>query len=128
MFTHEPWVVPINEHQYILKDFCVYESELFGVSIVVPTGFVTDLASIPRVVWTLIGWTPDGLHRNAAIVHDFIYQRRGRVPAIYISPARFFSRKECDQVFKEAMLSLGVSKIKANIMYGAVRTFGWLAW
>ncbi len=128
MFTHEPWVVPINEKEYILKDLAVYESELFHVSIIVPTGFVTDLASIPRIVWSLIGWTPDGLHRNAAIVHDFLYQRRGRLPVEYISPPRSFSRKECDEIFKEAMLSLGVGKIKANIIYGAVRTFGWMAW
>ena len=40
-------------------------------SITVPTGFVTDLASVPRAMWWLI--TPFDVAR-AAIVHDILYK------------------------------------------------------
>src|SRR5207247_1284886 len=37
----------------------------------VPEGFVTDLASIPRVFyWAL---RPDGAYAHAAVVHDYLY-------------------------------------------------------
>ena len=41
-------------------------------AITIPKGFTYDGASVPRLVWTLSGITPDGLIRAAALVHDFI--------------------------------------------------------
>lgn len=34
----------------------------------IPSGFSTDLASVPRVFWSLL--PPDGVYENAAVVHD----------------------------------------------------------
>ena len=39
--------------------------------VVVPTGFVTDLASIPRVFWSVL--RPDGEYAYAAVIHDYLY-------------------------------------------------------
>jgi hypothetical protein len=46
----------------------------------VPKGVRTDIASVPRLVWTLSGLTPDGLYRNAALIHDIIYMWCGEFP------------------------------------------------
>ena len=43
-----------------------------GIKVVVPKGFVTDFASIPRIFWGLI--EPDGPLYLGAILHDFGYQ------------------------------------------------------
>ncbi len=43
--------------------------------IVVPTGFVTDFASVPRAFWAVL--PPFGNHQLAAIVHDFLYWDQG---------------------------------------------------
>lgn len=82
--------------------------------IVVPTGFMTDFASVPRIFWAII--PPDGKYTAAAIVHDFLYSTQER------------GRKETDKIFINAMKSLGVSWWKRNIMYRAVRLFGWIPW
>ena len=37
----------------------------------VPIGFVTDLASIPRIFWSIL--RPDGAYTYPAIVHDYLY-------------------------------------------------------
>ena len=37
-------------------------------------------------------------------------------------------RDVCDRLFLEAMESDGVSWIKRNLMYNAVRAFGWTVW
>jgi hypothetical protein len=40
-----------------------------------PAGFVTDLASIPRPIWSF--FPPDGPWVKGAIVHDFLYYTQG---------------------------------------------------
>jgi hypothetical protein len=42
-----------------------------GWVITVPVGFVTDFASIPRPMWTVI--PPRGKYNRPAIVHDLLY-------------------------------------------------------
>ena len=42
-----------------------------GKTIVVPKGFITDLASIPRSLWSIL--SPIDNYLTAAIVHDYLY-------------------------------------------------------
>lgn len=82
--------------------------------IIVPKGFLTDFASVPRGLWNLI--PPDGQYAQAAVLHDYLYQKH------------LFKRKTCDLIFLEAMKELKVSWIKRRLMFRAVRCFGWAAW
>lgn len=90
----------------------VYEPFEFYLSdvISVPAGFVTDLASVPRVFWTLL--PPDGKYAKAAIIHDYMYDNALR------------TKKEADLIFLDGMTVLGVPHWKRAIMYYAVRLFG----
>lgn len=76
----------------------------------VPAGFVTDLASIPRALWSVL--PPHGRYAKAAIVHDWMYVEAYKTKAY------------ADQVFLEAMGVLGVGKVRRTLMYFAVRLFG----
>ena len=82
--------------------------------IVVPEGFDTDFASIPRIFWGIL--PPAGLYGKSAVVHDFTYRN-----ALY-------SRKRCDEIFLEGMEVLSVEPWKCFVIYWAVRLFGWNAW
>lgn len=82
--------------------------------VIVPKGFETDFASVPRLFWTLI--PPDGTYTQAAVLHDFLYFKK-----LYV-------RKRCDEIFLEAMKVLKVNWFKRRIMYWAVRAFGWIGW
>lgn len=78
--------------------------------VVVPAGTVTDLASVPRLLWVIL--PPHGRWAKAAIIHDYLY-------------ANGIGTKEfADKVFLEAMAVLGVPKTKRTLMYWAVRLFG----
>lgn len=55
---------------------------------------------------------PFGNHTKAAVLHDYLYGQGVR------------PRKQCDEIFLEAMESLGVSKTRRYVMYWAVRAFG----
>ena len=80
----------------------------------VPTGFVTDLASIPPVFYSVL--RPDGEYAYAAIIHDYLYWTQTR------------SREEADEILKLAMQDLKVGSIKLTTIYEAVRHFGGKAW
>lgn len=79
----------------------------------VPFNFVTDFASIPWWARWLI--SPFGRHAKAAVIHDWLYA---------LAPSRDRDRRWCDDVFRDAMLELGVHPIHAAIMWAAVRIGG----
>jgi hypothetical protein len=76
----------------------------------VPAGTVTDLASVPRVLWAI--FPPHGKYAKAAIVHDYLYAQA------------IGTKAEADSIFNEAMAVLGVPKWRRRLMYAAVRLFG----
>jgi hypothetical protein len=98
--------------------------------ITVPAGFVTDLASIPRWAWILM--PPDGPWVKAAIIHDYLYATGGtgqwKSHPTSIAPPRSYTRREADQILREAMENRGVGAFKRTIIYLAVRIGGAGGW
>lgn len=87
----------------------------------VPAGFVTDGASIPRLLWSLVGH-PLGEYHPAAIVHDALYDGTAPLPNLD-NP-----RRVADQILLAACADLGVSWVKRRTLYIGVRVGGWLPW
>jgi hypothetical protein len=76
---------------------------------VVPAGFRTDFASVPRMfVWLLPSY---GRYTRAAILHDFLCDE---------STAGRFDRDDADGLFRRAMRELNVNFLRRWIMWGAV--------
>lgn len=92
----------------------VYESEVAGITITAPEGFITDLASVPRIplAYELLS----GIGRSAAVIHDAAYTYH------------FTTRKTADDILYEALLLLGVPKWKAMAMWLGVRVGGGSHW
>ena len=82
--------------------------------IVVPAGFITDFASVPRIFWNI--FPPAGRYGKAAIIHDWCYQ------------TAFQNRRRSDEIFLEGMKVLKVKKWKYKIIYYSVRLFGGIVW
>ena len=76
----------------------------------IPAGTVTDLASVPRLLWAI--FPPNGRYAKAAIVHDFLYANA------------MGTKAWADGVFLDAMTVLGVPVWRRTLMYWAVRLFG----
>ncbi|HEY4533122.1 MAG TPA: DUF1353 domain-containing protein [Fusobacterium sp.] len=94
-----------------------YVYEINGYQIKVPQGFVTDLASVPRIFWSI--FPPFGKYTPAAIVHDFLYSKFNDTG---------INRTLADRIFLLIMKELGVGYLKRNTMYKAVRVFGESSW
>lgn len=113
---------------WILADDCRYAA-LDGFIVTIKSGFKTDLASIPRLLWAFIASFE--LSLVAPIVHDLIYGSIGKValPNGEVSPAdKIFVRKEADDLFLELMTRAKVAYWKRNVAYLAVRGFGGPSW
>lgn len=81
---------------------------------IIPVGFVTDFASVPRSLWNIL--PPIGKHNRAALLHDYLYTEN------------IGSRKKADELFLAVMIEDGVSVFTAWIMYLGVRIGGSKAW
>ena len=100
---HERWEV-IRPLQYRIHD---------GRLIVVPVGYRTDLASVPRLAWRIVPRDHDQA-RRPAVVHDHIYT----------DLTHRFTKAEADRIFYDARLEEGMHKPLAWLMYCAVRLGG----
>jgi hypothetical protein len=83
-------------------------------AVTVPVGFVTDLASIPAVFWSLL--RPDGTYTFPAIIHDYLYWRQTT------------DRKIADDILNIGMKDFQVENWKREAIYNAVRTGGGHSW
>lgn len=88
---------------------------LDGTNYTVPAGFVTDGASIPRALWTLVG-APLDTYAEAAVLHDYLY-RTGCV-----------DKTRADDLLLEAMAALDVGWFTRRTIYLGVHWFGGPAW
>ncbi len=84
--------------------------------IIVPDGFSTDLASIPKAVRCLPGLDPNGCSRRPGVLHDWLYSES------------FYARKLADQLLLSALRADGTPLIPAVLIYLSVRAFGWIFW
>ena len=91
----------------------------------IPQNFEFDLASIPRIIWPLIGSFE--LSLVAPLIHDYLYQFHGEpVHHRHASHTWFkpvLTRAEADQIFLNLMLAEKVTSWKAKAAYRAVRLF-----
>jgi len=77
-----------------------------------PKGHVVDGASIPKLLWPIIGSPFTGKYLAASVIHDVACDEKKE------------SWEAVHKVFHHAMLASGVSETKANLMYRAVYLSG----
>lgn len=99
-----------NDYWEVLEDY-TYETSIG--TIVVPKGFKTDYASVPKIFRNIINTY--GNHGRAAVVHDWLYSKNCGIN---------ITREEADKIFLEIMKEWGVGVIKRQFMYRMVRLFG----
>lgn len=87
------------------------------LSITVPAGFRTDLASIPHFLEFIPALDINGRSRRPGVLHDWLY-----------GGARWFGKTAADAMLREALLAEGMTPDGANAIYEGVHLFGEEAW
>ena len=93
-----------------------------------PPNFEWDGATIPRFMWSIIGYYPGGQMTAPSLWHDLIYVNKGFIYNGVTGEKEYISRKHCDELFYHHMICSGISPKKAKSMYQAIRFFGRFYW
>lgn len=123
-----------------------WELEYKGILVLARKGYQFDGASVPRACWGLMGYTPDGLQRAAALAHDIGCEREGllirgdtigrpefpcvllgdiRIPITEKTWAGQMTSSEVHQMFRDILDATQDSrKGKNSVFHFAVRAFG----
>lgn len=99
---------------WIVRQPLVYRIGVSKDSITVPVGFVTDMASIPAALQSII--RQNGPYLLPAVVHDYLYWKQS------------CTRAQSDQIFQLAMIENKVPDVHRVAIYQAVRAAGGFAW
>lgn len=109
-FLNEPLLEPVGDNLFELqRNFKAFDGHR---TIIVPKGFVTDFASIPRIFWPVLN-PVEFKTIPPAILHDFMYSCPNDIP-----------RAEADSIFYSALIDNLVNPVKAYAYYLAVRIAG----
>lgn len=95
---------------YRLIEPFIYRSDVAGKTVIVPDGFITDLASIPRL--PLVYRELESIADMAGVPHDYSYST-GLLP-----------RDTADLMLKEACFLIGLPAWKVWAIYAGVRVGG----
>ncbi len=105
-----PCLYPLKRYDFILcRNFNFVVNEAYYS---IPQGFTTDLASVPRILWSI--YSPSRAETiPGAIIHDYFY----------FCP-QDMNRMEADSIFYDALVLQGLSKGTAFKYWLGVRLFG----
>lgn len=81
--------------------------------IIVPKGYTTDGASIPKVFWWLL--SPFESYFKCCVLHDYLCD---------LFHLNLLERKTCDLIFLEAMSEIGIKPSTKWTLYFFVRSYG----
>lgn len=103
-----------SDRVWIIREPLIYRSKLLDTRIIIPAGFETDFASVPRVPIAYQLWG-NRAHREATL-HDYLY-RKDAVPDVTCALA--------NEIFFEAMGATGKPKYIQYPMWWGVVLGGW---
>jgi len=103
-----------NKLWQLLEDFKI---QIDDMVVVVPAGFLTNGASVPRMFWWLCPPLA-GPFGDAAVVHDYMYFKN----------SKWSDRKQADQFLYQIGRTHGATWLQAQLVYRAVRIFGGSYW
>ena len=92
--------------------------EFAGKSFVIPRGFESDGASVPRFFWRVVCPPLDHRAVRAGVAHDYIYRTQ----------PEDWTRREADLMFLAFLIEDGLPPFRAKLAYWGVRIGGGRAW
>jgi hypothetical protein len=123
-FTRPPQLAYLGRGRYQTVGPTVYHGD--RESLIVPSGFDTDLASVPRAFWALV--PPSGAYEQAAVLHDYLCtelarQRRAEALELQVSaaPDAPVNARDTDGLFRRVMREAGVPFATRWVMWAGVR-------
>lgn len=109
-FENEACIIPVEGYDF--KTCSALRVKIDDKKYIIPKGFETDLASVPRFLWPIFAPQYSGFVAPA-IIHDYLYRCPNDV-----------TRKFADEVLYSALIAENVTPFTASKFYLGVRLFG----
>lgn len=104
----------IPSHDYSFRLDAPFIVQINKDIVTVPRGFITDLASTPRLLWPL--YAPNDTRTiRPAVLHDYMYRCQSG-----------YSRAAADRIFYYGLKKFNVGYWRSHKYYWGVRLFGWM--
>ena len=127
-----PWYKRTYRWLFGSRKWRVKEDFIFkfrGYKILIPKGFITDFASIPKFFRPLL--SPVGILMVPGLLHDFYYKyhyllitnEKGTFK-LYVNRGKFFG----DKIFKDVAKQINGMFVPNIVATVALEAFGWPAW
>lgn len=116
---------------------CIWDYKGHSRRLFVPSGYIYDGASVPRIFWSITGLRPDGAIRAASLAHDSLFRSKGGIKPEAMKGCRltndkeedvFVTYKEANWVFLALMRFAQMDFLKYRIAYRAVCIGGRKHW
>jgi Protein of unknown function (DUF1353) len=104
----------VDGRNWIVRQPLTYTIGVSHDSLTIPPGFVTDFASIPPALQSII--QQNGPYLLPAVVHDYLYWKQT------------CTRAQADQILLLAMIENNVRAVHRLAIYEAVKAAGRFAW
>ena len=104
----------VDGRNWIVRQPLIYTIGISKNSVTIPPGFVTDFASIPPALQSII--QQNGPYILPAVVHDYLYWKQT------------CTRGQSDQILLLAMIENNVRAVHRVAIYEAVKAAGSFAW
>jgi Protein of unknown function (DUF1353) len=101
-----PLIAERDGKDWTLHDSLHFWSNTLNEMLIVPRGFITDFASVPRI--PLAFWLAGDTAHASAVIHDYLLSLK-------------YARPLAAEVFREAMIAEGVPSWRRWLMYNSVR-------
>ena len=140
----QPKVQVQDDGKYLLLEDYVHtrktlpwSSSLKSWEVTIPKGFTWDVASVPRIFWSVSGVRPGGRFLAGSLIHDAFYRNGGVLPGGWCRGLEdderrdylvSWTRKEADLLFRWMMKESGIKWVQYHRAHWAVRAFGFFAW
>ena len=109
-FENDACIIPTDGYDF--KTCTALKVKVDDTKYVIPKGFETDLASVPRFLWPIFAPQYSGFIAPA-IIHDYLYRCPNNI-----------TRKFADEVLYSALIAENVTPFTASKFYLGVRLFG----
>jgi hypothetical protein len=115
----------LNKAYYSLHAPIRFKSDIAGGVIVIPKGFISDIASIPLWLQPPFMKSDDPRIALGAWVHDYLYVKRGNILLCNLTEV-ILTRDQCDRILtEEAMPHLMAKWWQCKLVYYALHFFGY---
>lgn len=116
----------LNPREAILEKEYSFSIDYKGsfYHLTIPAGYKWDGATIPRLGWTIVGLTPFGIHDEATLIHDYLYEFEGEFDEV----KPHITREFVDAMFIAKLKELGYKRWQLKVINFFIRVFGFYYW